>query len=131
MPEEAVKKVLWVEDSGPDVEYIQTFINRAKGLPRVDIDFLDAGPSAIALDDILPRVIGLEPGITVITDGLYKNFPKVVEAARANDPQRRVCLVSDQLGEEVMDLAASLNVECFAKFDISNREKFQKFVLGE
>lgn len=126
-------EVLLIEDRLRDVDQMKDYIrfdNKLTG--RVNLTVLMINEWDKKVDsETLRKVRDFEPRGTVITDGLEGKFPSIVEAARANVPQRRVCLVTGTRWDYVCDQVKKIKIEYFNKEDLFDPEIREELFLGK
>jgi len=122
--EEKKIQVAWVEDEREVLECVEESIKRHGLEDRVNLIPICIEGGGLSFSQALIQIGGLDSEVTVITDGLTGRFGDIIDRARKNAPNRRVCLVSTILLEVP-------EIECFSKRWIGVREVFEKIITGE
>lgn len=134
MPSKEIKKqtLVWLEDDPKDLATIKNCFEKCKLGDRVDLTLLLVEPHSESFEEVLKKITDLGPEVTVFTDGLEAKMSWVVNAARANVPQRRVGFVTASSLNGAMEVTIeAYKLDFYSKWKLGDRKAFKDFVLGE
>lgn len=134
MAAKEIKKqtLVWLEDDPKDLATIKNCFEKCNLEKRVDLTLLLVKPQSDSFEEVLKKITDLGPEVTVFTDGLEAKMSCVVNAARANVPQRRVGYVTTSSRNEAMEVTLEVyKLDFYSKWKLGDRKAFKDFVLGE